>query len=101
MKESARIAGSLARRTDKTLVGLVNDPRINDGDYSVGDNFSCPLERSLEEAAQERPTLFNEFLQIITMCLLQTGRVTRYAVDLALKRRTDPEVSSLMHTTSP
>ena len=101
MKESARIAGSLARRTDKTLVGLFNDPRINDGDYSVGDDFSYPLERSLEEAAQERPALFNEFLEIITMCLIQTGSVTRYAVDLALKRRTDPEVSSLMHTTSP
>jgi len=94
MKESARVAASNARRTDKTLVAMINGPRIECPDYFAGDDLSYPLGRLLSDSAVEKPVLYKEFLELISKCLAQTGKVTRYAVERVLSKRSGGFIST-------
>ena len=80
IKSSARIAANMATEINQSLVALMADPRLDDPDYFIGDDRSYRIEESLPEAARRRPDIFRRFTELVKVCLLQTGKVTRFCV---------------------
>ena len=82
IKEAGRIPARLARRIDSVMVRLIDDPRIDDVNYALEDDPNVRIDQVFPEAAAERPHLLDEFVELVCACLSQTGRVTRYTVNL-------------------
>jgi hypothetical protein len=80
MKESSRVAADLARQIDRTMMALMNDPRISDPSYSLDKDRTYRIEETLPSAGRERPDLLDDFIRLVSVCLARTGEVSRYAV---------------------
>jgi hypothetical protein len=87
LTEAARIAVSSARRTDKVMFEMINEPRIEDPNYAAGDDLTYPLEGLLSDSLRHRPLLYHEFVELIAKCLVQTGTVTRFAVERVMRAK--------------
>jgi hypothetical protein len=82
MKESSRVAADLARQIDRTMMALMDDPRISDPHYSLNKDREYQIEETLQSAGRERPDLFDDFISLVSVCLAPTGEVSRYAVQI-------------------
>ncbi len=82
MKESSRVAADLARQIDRTMMALMDDPRISDRSYSLDKDRAFRIDEILPSAGRERPDLFDDFIRLVSMCLARTGEVSRYAVQV-------------------
>jgi hypothetical protein len=82
MKESSRVAADLARPIDRTMMALMDDPRISDPSYSLDKDRTYRIEETLPSAGRDRPDLFDDFIRLVSMCLARTGEVSRYAVQV-------------------
>jgi hypothetical protein len=80
MKESSRVAAAWARQIDRTMMALMDDPRISDPGYSLDKDRAYRIEETLTSACEERPDLFDDFTRLVSLCLARTGDVSRYAV---------------------
>ncbi len=80
MKESSRVAADLARQIDRTMMALMDDPRISDPSYSLDKDRTYRIEETLPSAGRERPDLSDDFIRLVSVCLARTGEVSRYAV---------------------
>jgi hypothetical protein len=80
MKESSRVAADLARQIDRTMIALMNDPRIGDPGYSLKQDRQYRIEETIVEARDQRPDLFDDFTRLVSLCLVRTGDVSRYSV---------------------
>jgi hypothetical protein len=80
MKESSRVAADLARQVDRTMMALIDDPRISDPSYSLDKDRAFRIDEILPSARGERPDLFDDFTSLVSIYLAQAGEVSRYAV---------------------
>ncbi|MGO9571680.1 MAG: hypothetical protein ACLP5H_29495 [Desulfomonilaceae bacterium] len=80
MRESSRLAATLARQIDRTMMALMDDPRISDPGYSLEKDKAYRIEDSFPSACEERPRLCDVFTRLVSLCLAGTGKVSRYAV---------------------
>jgi len=77
IRRSSKIAAGLAVEANRTLEGVLDDPRINDPEYSVLEE-DYPLEEKIAETLRERPELFEGLTMLMSVCMEQTGMVTRH-----------------------
>jgi hypothetical protein len=84
MKESSRTAADLARQIDRTMMALMDDPRISDPSYSLDKDREFRIDEVLPSARGERPDLFDDFAGLVSICLARAGEVSRYAVQVAV-----------------
>jgi len=80
LKEISAGAARLARRTDRTLMRLISDPRIDDPDLDLIDLMGESIDEPLEAARRKRPRLFKRFENLVASSLTRTGRATRFVV---------------------
>jgi len=80
MRESARIPARLAPRIDRLAVRFVNDPRVEDVNYSLEYDQDARIDQVFPKAAAERPQVLQELVDLVCTCLSEAGKVTRYAV---------------------
>ncbi len=80
MKESSRVAADLARRTDRTLMALMDDPRIDDPSYSLAKDEAYRIDDTFPSACTTRLEPCDDFIKLVSLCLARTGEVSRYAV---------------------
>jgi hypothetical protein len=83
MLECARVAGGLAVRTNEAVVKLMKDPRLDDPDYLLSDDPTYRIDETVPEAAKNRPDDYGRFIDLTKISLMETGRVTRFAVHRA------------------
>jgi hypothetical protein len=74
---SSRIAAGLAVDLNRTLEGVLNDSRIDDPEFSVLEK-DYPIEEKIAEASAKRPELFHRLIILMSVCMEQTGMVTKY-----------------------
>jgi hypothetical protein len=79
IRGSSRVAAGLALDLNRTLEAVLNDPRIDDPEYSVLEK-DYPIEEKIAEAQRARPELFQRLIMLMSVCMEQTGMVTRYVV---------------------
>jgi hypothetical protein len=82
MKESSRVAADLATQIDRTMMALIDDPKINDPRYSLDKDRTYRIEETLHSARRERPELFDDFIRLVSVCLVRSGEVSRFAVQV-------------------
>ncbi len=80
MKESSRVAADLARQIDRTMIALMNDPRISDPGYSLKKDREYRIEETIAVSRDQRHDLFDDFTRLVSLCLARTGEVSRYSV---------------------
>jgi len=80
IQRSSKIAADLAVTVNRTFEPVLNDPRIDDPEYSVLEGEEYRIEEKVAEASAERPELFNRLIMLTSACLEETGMVTRYVV---------------------
>ncbi len=74
---SSKVAAGLAVDLNRTLEGVLNDSRIDDPEFSVLEK-DYPIEEKIAEASAQRSELFHRLIMLISVCMEQTGMVTRY-----------------------
>jgi len=84
MKESARAPAYLAPQIDHVMVRAINDPRVEDVNYSLEEDPEARIDYSLAKAAAERPHVLQELVDLVCACLSQAGKATRYTVNLGI-----------------
>lgn len=80
IRETARFAASIARDSDRAIVDLMQEPRIQDPSYFIGDDKSFRIDLELPHAGYKRPNQYERFIILSCAAMSQTGRVTRFAV---------------------
>jgi hypothetical protein len=80
VRESAKIAAEKGFDVNRGLERILNDPLLDDPSYFVFGGPPYPLEQRLADASAHRPQAIREWTELLSACLVQTGRVTRYMV---------------------
>ena len=80
IRETARYAASLARDTDEAIVDLMQEPRIEDPAYFIGDDESYRIDQELPHAGYKRPNQYERFIRLSCEAMSCAGNVTRFAV---------------------
>ncbi|MBI5250936.1 MAG: hypothetical protein HY912_15720 [Desulfomonile tiedjei] len=83
MHDSSRFPARIATTVDREMTNVMNVPRIEDIDYSLEDDSAYRIAPEIVKAAQKRPEQLDRFIHIVSDCLLETGNVTRYAIQIA------------------
>ena len=78
IRDSSKVAAHLAVDMNRTFESALNDPRIDDPEYSVLEQEDYPIEEKIAEALNEKPELVQRLIMLMGLCLEQTGMVTRY-----------------------
>ena len=79
IRGSSKVAAGLALDLNRTFERALDDSRIDDPGYSVLEE-DYPIEEKIAEALRERPELFERLIMLVSVCMEQTGMVTRYVV---------------------
>ena len=80
MKAAARAPARLNRSIDRSLVKLMRDPRFDDPTYDLVEDDSYRIEVALADAISNRPREFGRFVELVRVCFVATGKVTRYVI---------------------
>ncbi len=80
IREIAGYAASIARATDQAIIDLMQEPRIQDPSYFLGDDELYRIDEELPQAGYKRPNEYERFIILSCKALSRTGRVTRFAV---------------------
>jgi hypothetical protein len=80
VRESAKMAAEKAFRVNRGLEKILNDPLLDDPTYFVLNDPPYPLIKRLADASALRPEVIREWTDLLSTCLVQTGKVTRYMV---------------------
>ncbi len=83
MTECSTFPAKIARTADRVMTAFMNDPRIEDPDYSFEKDSIYRIDLEVLEASQRRPELLERFIRIVSDCLMETGKATRYAIRTA------------------
>lgn len=84
MRQCARVVSPVAPRVNVALEKLMEEPRLNDPTYSLDTDFDYRIDRTIPQAARERPKSYERFLTLLAACLAEAGKVTRYIVRTAV-----------------
>ncbi len=79
MNRISRRTARRARTVDRALVALFHDPRLDDLSFIPG-SADETMDSVLHDRVRKRPAAFKRFVEAVAACLVQTGRVTRFAV---------------------
>ena len=82
IKELARVPADLAPRIDRALMDLMNDRRISDSSYSLANDAGYKICETLPAARSERPSVFDDFVRLVSPCLALAGEVSRHTVGM-------------------
>ncbi|MEJ2718857.1 MAG: hypothetical protein P8182_17295 [Deltaproteobacteria bacterium] len=80
MKRCSQVPAQLASRIDETVIRLMSDPRIDDPSYCLDEDDSYRIDQALLKAAGHRPEQFQRVVDLVSGCLVETGRVTRFSL---------------------
>lgn len=83
MAGCSRLPARTARVVDRATIALLNHPRLEDLDYSLEDDAAYRIDVIFPEASKKRPEALGRFVSLVRACLLETGKVTRYAIRAA------------------
>ena len=78
IRDSSKVAAGLAVDMNRTFERALDDPRIDDPEYSMLEQEDYPIEEKIAQALRERPELFQRLIRLMSVCMGQTGMVTRY-----------------------
>lgn len=82
LRESSRIPARIAGSVDRATISLLDDSRLEDTRYSLESDTGYRIDQTFSSSGEKRPDMIKEFIELVSRCLEQTGRVTRYAVTL-------------------
>ena len=80
IREVSKLPNILAPKINDLMVDLYSTSRIDDPGYHVDDDADFVIAQVLEEAIRSRSTNYDEFVFLVSECLAQAGRVTRFAL---------------------
>ncbi len=80
IENGSKIAADHAVKVNRTFEEVLDDPRIDDPEYSVLESDDYRIEEKIAEASGERPQTFHQLISLICPCLEEAGKVTRYIV---------------------
>lgn len=86
LRESSRVPAKIARSIDRVTVTLLNDNHLEDTRHSLANDPAYRIDLAFVRAAAQRPDVLEQFVELVSVCLEETGRVTRYAVDPRINR---------------
>ena len=81
MEHVGGIASSLAVRSDRTLLNLADNPRIDRMDVSLAEEADHKVDKTLREAAADRPLAYEAFLEVLGPSLSEAGGVTLWVLE--------------------
>jgi hypothetical protein len=84
MAGCSRLPAKAAQAVDRATTTLMNHPRLEDLDYSLEDDAAYRIDLEFCKASKERPEALGRFANLVRECLLETGKVTRYAIQAAI-----------------
>ncbi len=80
IREVSKLPNILAPKINDLMVDLYSTSRIDDPGYHVDDDADFVIALVIEEAIRNRSTTYDEFVFLVSECLSQAGRVTRFAL---------------------
>ncbi len=80
-----------AKAIDRATTVLMNHPRLEDPNFSLQEDAAFQIDVAFSEASQTRPEALHRFVSLVSDCLLETGKVTRYAIRTATARASAEE----------
>jgi hypothetical protein len=81
LRSSSRVPARIARNVDRVTVSLFDDSRLVDTHHALASDPEYSIHSSLARAEEQRPELVRQFIELVSVCLEETGKVSRYAVN--------------------
>ncbi len=78
--QASGAVASLAKTADRALAAFVDLPKITDPAYSVDEDRDFDVDLLVRTAQTQRPQTHEKFLKLVGLCLVEAGKMTRYAV---------------------
>ncbi len=94
MTECSTFPAKIAKTADRVMAAFMNDPRIEDPDYLLENDSIYRIDLEVLEASQRRPELLERFIRIVSDCLMETGKASRYTIRTACC--TEPDRGKLL-----
>ena len=82
IQEVSRIPCMLAPKINDSMVNLFYWPLIDKPEYYLNEDPLFPIGKIIGDAATQRPSMYSVFVDMVSQCLSQAGRVTRYSLEL-------------------
>lgn len=83
MAGCSRLPAKTARAIDRATTALMNHPRLEGPNYSLEDDAAYQIDVEFAEASKSRPEALDRFVSLVSNCLHETGKVSRYAIRTA------------------
>jgi hypothetical protein len=83
MENVAANSAKKAPELSRALGCLMEDPNLDDPDYSLIEDKSYAIGETLPRAASERPLFYERIMELVGECFVDVARVTRYSVERA------------------
>lgn len=80
LRESAKIAAKRAFQVNRGMEKLMVEPLLDDPTYFVLDEPPYPIVQKVADACARRPEEARKWIEVLSACLAQTGKVTRYII---------------------
>lgn len=80
LKEASRLPNIVAPKINNLMVNLFASPKIDDPDYYIDDDADLVIAQVIEEAIRNRSAAYVKFVRVVSECLSEAGRVTRFAL---------------------
>ncbi len=82
IREASKLPNRLARKINSLMVDLFSSSRIDDPGYYIDDDADFVIAQVIEEVIRNRSAIYDEFVFLVSECLSQAGRVTRFVLKL-------------------
>lgn len=81
IKEVSRIPYMLAPKINDFMVNLFSCPIIDEPEYYIYEDPDFTIGKILEYAIKQRPSMHSVFVELVSQCLSEAGRVTRFSLE--------------------
>ena len=80
-REISKLPYLLAPKINNLMVQLFSWPLIDKADYYLGDDPDFAVNGILEQAIEARASYYGEFVELVSQCLHEAGRITRFVIE--------------------
>jgi hypothetical protein len=84
MEDVAGNSSGKASELSRALGCLMEDPNLDDPEYSIMEDNSYRIEETLPRAARDRAIFHDRIMELVGECFVDVARVTRFAVNRAM-----------------
>jgi len=86
MENATEVAAISAKAVDRLLMILLAHPKMYDGSDFLAEDPGRALAYAVNRARETGPEVFSQFVDRVCVCLRESGRVTRFAVERMTKQ---------------